>query len=592
MSVRSDRRIAVCFRLLAPLATLSLGGCTSIYEASAKGYTHQVATWISRGEDPNRRSARGATPLLLAVANGRTSTVNLLLSRGADPNEPDAQGENPLACAVRMNFPYVAEALLEHGALVDKSDGKDGMTPLLLAAKNGDAAIIELLAAHHASLAAKSAGSSPLILALGSGSAEAVQTLLRRGVDPNEPDQEGRTPVQYATYANRPDLVALLLSFGAKPIGVQGRIGIGLAAAADDSVAVAWVAPDSPAAGAGIAKGDRFLEVNGESAAGWTLDRIAESLRGAAGTYVAITLRRDGERKSYTLLRQAVGLQAPGTGEPKESPAAPEIVSDVDAPFERAAPRDDDFALVIGIEDYQSLPKAEFAARDARAVRLHLQALGWPERNIVTLLGPSATDSKLKSYFEEWLPLNVKEDSTLFVYFSGHGAPDPLKGDAYLVPWDGDPRFLKSTAYPLKELYRQLAGLRVKHVLLVLDACFSGAGGRSVHAEGARPLVVAKAESLPESGRLTALAAAGSEEIAGSLDAQGHGLFTYYLLKGLSGPAKNARGEITEKGLFDYLAPRVEEEARRQNRVQVPSLNGAASALPLSVELSPRATGN
>ena len=74
------------------------------------------------------------------------------------------------------------------------------------------------------------------------------------------------------------------------------------------------------------------------------------------------------------------------------------------------------------------------------AVRKHFEALGIRARNIITLEGQAATGNKIKSYLEEWLPLNVKEASTLFIYYSGHGAPDPISGQAYLVPWDGDPR--------------------------------------------------------------------------------------------------------------------------------------------------------
>ena len=248
--------------------------------------------------------------------------------------------------------------------------------------------------------------------------------------------------------------------------------------------------------------------------------------------------------------------------------------SDVDAAPPPRAERPDDFALVIGIEEYQSLPKADYGVRDAEAARRHLAALGVPERNIVSLTGPAATVGKLKSYLQEWLPRNVKPASTVFVYYSGHGAPDPASGDAYLVPWDGDPMFLSSTALPLKQVYGDLAKLKAKRVVVALDACFSGAGGRSVLAKGARPLVVKVDEAVPASDKLTVFAAASGSEITGSLDEQGHGIFTYYFLKGLSGAARSASGAVTPKSLYDYLKPRVEDEARRQNREQTPTLAG------------------
>lgn len=242
-------------------------------------------------------------------------------------------------------------------------------------------------------------------------------------------------------------------------------------------------------------------------------------------------------------------------------------VSDVDNPSKKAAERPDDFALVIGVEEYQSLPKADYGVRDAQTVRKHLEAQGFPARNIISLEGSQATGNKFKSYLEEWLPLNVKPTSTLFVYYSGHGAPDPQTGDAYLVPWDGDATFLKSTAYPLKKFYADLSKTKAKRVLVALDACFSGAGGRSVLAQGARPLV-AKVADVPVGERVTVLAAASGEEITGSLNEQGHGMFTYFLLKGL------VEGKKTARELHEYLSPRVQDEARRQNRQQSPALIG------------------
>lgn len=264
---------------------------------------------------------------------------------------------------------------------------------------------------------------------------------------------------------------------------------------------------------------------------------------------------------AYDRLRAAAGM----------TPEKRAPISDVDSPSRKGADRPDDFALVIGVEDYQSLPKADYGARDAQTVRKHFEAMGVPARNIISLEGSQATGSKLRNYLQQWLPRNVKPESTVFVYYSGHGAPDPENGDAYLVPWDADPMFLTTSAYPLKQFYAELSKLKAKRVLVALDACFSGSGGRSVLAKGARPLVAKVDESVPASANLTVLAAASGSEITGSLDEQGHGIFTYHYLKGLSGGAK------TPRALFDYLKPRVQDDARRQNREQSPTLTGSGA---------------
>ncbi|MBI5241699.1 MAG: caspase family protein, partial [Elusimicrobia bacterium] len=249
------------------------------------------------------------------------------------------------------------------------------------------------------------------------------------------------------------------------------------------------------------------------------------------------------------------------------APAAPRITSDVDAPRYASAPRPEDFAVVVGIENYSRLPAASHAEHDAEAVKRHLLALGLPERNIVMLQGQRAVRSQLAAYLEEWLPKNVRPDSTVFFYYSGHGAPDPKTGQAFLLPWDGDPVFLQSTAYPVKKLYTQLAALKARRTIVALDSCFSGAGGRSVLAPGTKPLVTKMEEMRPE-GEVTLFTASAGDEITGSLDEQGHGMFTYYFLKALD------QGKRKAKDIYDYLKPKVQDEARRQNREQSPAFFG------------------
>lgn len=250
------------------------------------------------------------------------------------------------------------------------------------------------------------------------------------------------------------------------------------------------------------------------------------------------------------------------------APVAKIYHSDVDKPGYRSDENPEDFALIVGVEKYQTLPPAEFAERDAAAVREHLLARGYPERNIIYLTGAKASRTGIEKYVETWLPLNVKEGSRVFVYFSGHGAPDAVTSQAYLVPWDGDAKFLKNTGYSVKRLYEGLNALKAKQVVLAMDACFSGEGGRSVLAKGARPLVTKVDVGMDASGKLVVFAATAASEITASEESQGHGLFTYYFLKGLS----EKSGKATLQGLYDYLLPRVQDGAHRDGREQTPQL--------------------
>ncbi|MFI5345661.1 MAG: ankyrin repeat domain-containing protein [Elusimicrobiota bacterium] len=264
-----------------------------------------------------------------------------------------------------------------------------------------------------------------------------------------------------------------------------------------------------------------------------------------------------------------------------EHPKAPAVSSAVDKPGYRRPEDPDAAAVVLGVEKYAGLPEARFAERDAAAVRDHLLALGVPRRNMVFATDQQVTKTGVMKYVEAWLPKKVNERSTVYFYFSGHGAPDFRTGRAYLVPSDGDPKYLRVTGYPLAELYDRLSRLKAKRIVVALDSCFSGAGGRSVLAKGTRPLVTKVDLGLSSDPRIVTLSASGADQISGTLDDQGHGVFTFYLLKGLGGEAAGTGGAVTLKGLYDYLVPRVEDASRRENRPQTPQLIPEGGGPPL-----------
>jgi uncharacterized caspase-like protein len=103
---------------------------------------------------------------------------------------------------------------------------------------------------------------------------------------------------------------------------------------------------------------------------------------------------------------------------------------------------------------------------------------------------------------------------------------------------------------------------RAKHILYVMDACFSGLllGMRGQALSGS-PL---QSTTMPVRQVLTA---GGEGEKV--VESGGHGLFTKSLLRGLSGAADlNSDGYITASELSQYVTPEVLGESRNsQNPV-------------------------
>jgi len=248
------------------------------------------------------------------------------------------------------------------------------------------------------------------------------------------------------------------------------------------------------------------------------------------------------------------------SGEPvaRAAPAVESVSSDIDElpPAGPVHPRT--YAVVVGVEHYRAkLPNADFAASDARlAAEYFKRVLGVPEANVALLTDEYAGKADLEKYFERWLPNQVQAGDVVYVYYSGHGAPNPAKGDAYLVPYDGDPAYVDQTGFAMKRLYDDLAKLPAKQVYVAIDSCFSGAGGRSVIAQGARPLVNVAPTVVP--GNVTVLSASKGNQISNSYQEKGHGLFTYYLLKGL----REKNGDL--KAAFDTAKPEVSRLAKTE----------------------------
>ena len=228
---------------------------------------------------------------------------------------------------------------------------------------------------------------------------------------------------------------------------------------------------------------------------------------------------------------------------------------------------DGNVAVVIGIENYPDIPRSEYSASDAARVADYLKALGFAERNISRLTNEKATYSAIKKTLESWLPNRVRPGGKVVVYFSGHGAPEPKSGEAFIVPYDGDPNYLNDTGYPLPRLYEKLGELKGVETIVLLDSCFSGAGGRSVLARGARPLVMTQSPKPPARANIAILAATQGNQISTSLPDKKQGAFTYFFLKAI----KDGKKSVAE--IYEYMKPLVEDEARRLNVEQSPSIS-------------------
>ena len=112
-----------------------------------------------------------------------------------------------------------------------------------------------------------------------------------------------------------------------------------------------------------------------------------------------------------------------------------------------------DWGVIIGIQNYLNLPKAEYANGDALVMEEYFKTFfGIPEENIKKFIDNAATDSNIKDVITNYLPANVKPDSTVYIYFSGHGYTDIESRNAFLVPYDGKKQKNSIIGYKVDDL--------------------------------------------------------------------------------------------------------------------------------------------
>ena len=237
----------------------------------------------------------------------------------------------------------------------------------------------------------------------------------------------------------------------------------------------------------------------------------------------------------------------------------------------------DAVAIIIGIQNYKRVPKAEFANVDAQAFYDYaIRALGVKPENIKLLVDEQADDVEILTAFQNWLPVKVRKQKTdVYVYYSGHGLPSDDGNSLYILPYGADKQFIAKTAINQQEIIAALQASQPKSVTMFIDACYSGQirTGETLIAS-ARPISIkSNAQSFPSD--FTVITASQSDQIASSSQDFKHGIFSYYLMKGMEGDAdENKDGKITTGEMHSYLMDNVVRQASLSNRVQQPQLTG------------------
>ncbi|MGB3174031.1 MAG: caspase family protein [Saprospiraceae bacterium] len=238
-------------------------------------------------------------------------------------------------------------------------------------------------------------------------------------------------------------------------------------------------------------------------------------------------------------------------------------------------------AFVIGINAYEKVSPLATAVNDARKIA---QVLG--EKHQFKVYPPvlDPTLSTLHTLLHETMPGLVGSDDRVVFYFAGHGiASDGDDGPAgYLAPADADPAELK-TFIAMTELREALNSLPCRHLLIILDCCFSGAfkwtsGTRSIGSLIPKQIYKERFDRFIHDPAWQVITSAaydqkaldivqdrptGDRGLVASESGEAHSPFALALFEALAGDAdartgRESDGLITATELYSYVRDQVE----------------------------------
>lgn len=136
------------------------------------------------------------------------------------------------------------------------------------------------------------------------------------------------------------------------------------------------------------------------------------------------------------------------------------------------------WALVIGINRYtkggKDFPNLSYAVSDAQRVAARLKEMGF---EVTLLLDQDATRTNILLALGDDIGRTAGDNDRILFFFAGHGATKerPDKSTmGYILPYDYDPQRHTATAISVQQLREISSLIRAKHMLYLMDSCFSG----------------------------------------------------------------------------------------------------------------------
>ena len=204
-------------------------------------------------------------------------------------------------------------------------------------------------------------------------------------------------------------------------------------------------------------------------------------------------------------------------------------------------------ALIIGNNNYETLPDLRSAVNDAKAVSTLLDKdYGF---KVTTLVDAKRADV-LRGLAR--LRQSVREEDNILIYYAGHGWLDEETDEGFWLPIDAR-QDDQSNWILTDRVVAQIRAMQAKHVMVVADSCFSGTITRAIRIDQRTPDYLQK---IVKTKSRTALTSGGLEPV---LDTGGgrHSVFARSFISLL----EDNQGVLDGSTLFSDLRQKVMDNA-------------------------------
>ncbi|MGH1397381.1 MAG: caspase family protein, partial [Trichormus sp.] len=215
--------------------------------------------------------------------------------------------------------------------------------------------------------------------------------------------------------------------------------------------------------------------------------------------------------------------------------------------------------LLVGVNQYQDvqLPSLRYSAVDCQVLAEALTGATQEQfsQQQINIYHDFATELPLLTHIRtrlQQITASAQPSDTILFYFSGHGMLHPKTQQAFLCLADTQKDNLETTGLAVKELLELLSNSGVQNQIVWLDACHSG--GMSLRGLNPTPqLLEVLQQRASKSKGFYALLSCDTDQLSWEFPELGHGVFTYYLMRGLKGDAADHQGVISADGLYRYV---------------------------------------